>query len=89
MPNIKHVDFYIEELKKNAIPVHTMYLQDQAKESFMSMSEKTKGKSFELDVNDKNAADKLIEVINVQILERMGNTSLLESYKARYPISFT
>ena len=89
MPNIKHVDFYVEELKKHAIPIHTMYLQDEAKHSFVRISENTLGKSYYLDVTQKDAADKLIEVVNVQILERMGNPKLLESYRASYGISFT
>lgn len=54
----------------------------------MQISENTHGKSYYLDVHQNDAADKLIEVVNVQILEKM-DPQLLESYKANYGISFT
>jgi hypothetical protein len=86
LPGIQEAPVYVDQFKAKGIPIHTLYLQEDhgTKECFTKISSETAGDSFFLDVEDNNSAEKLVEVVNVQILKSMKNPDLLESYKKEY-----
>jgi hypothetical protein len=84
LPEIQESSVYVAQLKEKSVPVHTLYLQDRAKQQFTEFANTTAGSSFYLNVNDANSADMLVEIVNVQILKSMGDPNLLESYKKSY-----
>jgi hypothetical protein len=65
LPGIQESEVYVETLKSKAVPIHTLYLQDRAKQQFTEFSASTAGSSFYLNVNDASSADMLVEIVNV------------------------
>lgn len=89
LPGIQEAPVYVEQLKAEGIPIHTLYLQENAKECFTGISSSTGGESYFLDVQDHKSADMLVEVVNVQILKSMKNPDLLASYEKAYGLQFS
>jgi hypothetical protein len=89
LPGIQEAPVYVEQLKSEGIPIHTLYLQENAKECFTGISSSTGGESYFLDVQDHKSADMLVEVVNVQILKSMKNPDLLASYEKAYGLQFS
>ena len=89
LPGIEEAPAYVARLKEKGIPIHTLYLAEKAEACFSQISTQTDGQTFFLDVSSAASADKLVEVVNVQILKCMDNPDLLESYKQEYGLQFS
>jgi hypothetical protein len=86
---LKECAFQVLNIKAKEVPIHTIHLNMDFRSEilFGHMSTITGGKSHKLDLNDKNAADMLTEVVSVTVLSDQGE-NFVQSYKEKYDIKF-
>ena len=89
LPGLQESSVYVEQLQQKGIPIHTLYLQDRAKEQFEQFSDSTCGESNYLDMNSPASADLFVETVNVMILKSKRYPPLLESYRKSYGLKFS
>ncbi|KAL4463179.1 hypothetical protein ABPG74_007180 [Tetrahymena malaccensis] len=89
---IKELTYYVPEcnkLKKQNVPVHTFYLNNQAQNIFQDISNITGGKCAPLDINSADSAKQLTDTLVKQILADIGDKhgcreKLIQAYQAKY-----
>ena len=88
--------FYLDELEQiieNKIPIHAFYVDNNAKENFNEISQKTQGVTNFLDIHSSSGADMLTNMVTTQILKNIGNKKgvgdlLVDEYYKKYGKSY-
>ncbi|CAL6013558.1 Helicase-related_protein [Hexamita inflata] len=81
------ITYYEDELNTlvlNRIKVHTLYVEEQARESFQEFADKTGGKCSVLDVNSEKGAENLTHLVTEKIVENVGGEVLLKKYQEMF-----
>ena len=86
------VQHWAQEIKvfvEDHIPVHTFYVDKQAKSSFELIAKMTSGNCEELDIYSQNGSERLTSLVTMQILKDVGErkglgNKLVDSYNRAY-----
>ena len=77
----------MNKLQAHKIPIHTLYVDQVAKQNFESIANDTKGKCFFLDIHSSNGEKLLTDLVTQEILRNVGEQrglgdKLVKAYNA-------
>lgn len=81
--------YFESELQKiisKGIPVHAFDVHVNAISSFRQIAKATGGQSDSLDIDSPEGAERLMQVVAERILDNLGGSSLVDSYRSKYGV---
>ena len=71
-------------MKIKRIPVHAFYVDKGAQANFTEIAARTNGECKELNIDSPQGSTDLTNLVNIQLLNNIGGSTLVAAYKTKY-----